>query len=174
MSLQVPLPLTHANQVSQWSSFEVFIWIRKHNDKFGLSQDDLDNIEESPLTGKQLVSKDDEQLCKYWLISIHAARKILKSIINQKIFEKKEEKKNKIFTLSDVLSASRQTPNIQPNWTGGAPRTVVVRNKIPPIKEHIGYLHCIEGVKYQQQMEWKKAIEKFKLGIALLEVTLVD
>merc|ERR1712154_66918 len=37
-----------------------------------------------------------------------------------------------------------------------------------------GYLHCKEGIKYQKDMEWKKAIEKFKLGIALLEVTLME
>merc|ERR1712130_1062757 len=40
--------------------------------------------------------------------------------------------------------------------------------------EHSGYLHCKEGIKYQKDMEWKKAIEKFKLGIALLEVTLME
>lgn len=52
-------------------------------------------------------------------------------------------------------------------WTGGAPRVVVVRNKIPELKEHQGYLHCKEGVQLQRQEEWKKAIEKFNLGIAL-------
>merc|ERR1719474_1719996 len=57
-------------------------------------------------------------------------------------------------------------------WTGGAPRVVVVRNKIPELKEHDGYIHCKEACKLQRQEEWKKAIEKFKLGIAELEVTL--
>eukprot|EP01084_Bolivina_argentea_P317452 550391_1 len=93
MSLQVPLPLTHANQVTQWSSFEVYTWITKHNDKFGLSQDDLDSIEESPLTGKQLMGKDDEQLSQEWAISIHAARKIVKkaSSTQKKATKRKSE-----------------------------------------------------------------------------------
>merc|ERR1712048_750234 len=72
---------------------------------------------------------------------------------------------------SNSQQITQKTVNeVNKNWTGGAPRTIVVRNKIPKFKEHQGYIHCCEGVQFQKQMEWKKAIEKFKLGIALLEV----
>merc|ERR1712228_194388 len=70
--------------------------------------------------------------------------------------------------------SQKTVTEVNKKWTGGAPRTIVVRNKIPKFKEHQGYIHCCEGVAFQKQMEWKKAIEKFKLGIALLEVTLME
>lgn len=90
MSLQVPLPLSHTSRVSEWTSFELYAWITKHHEKFNLSQEDLDSIEESPLSGKQLLQKDDEQLSQEWAISIHAARKIVKKA---NTLQKKAEKR---------------------------------------------------------------------------------
>eukprot|EP01083_Nonionella_stella_P035492 96822_1 len=86
----------------------------------------------------------------------------------------KQEKSHKKERQKSEEEKPRRKSKVNTQWTGGGPRTVVVRNKIPPIKEHAGYLHCKEGVQFQREMEWKKAIEKFKLGIALLEVTLME
>merc|ERR1712228_94597 len=108
MSLQVPLPLKHTNHVDQWSSFEVYAWIAKNHQKFGLSQDDLDSIEESPLTGKQLMSKTDEDLSQEWAISIHAARKVVKKAAS---ITKKAEKRKSEPLITSMLSNGDHTNN---------------------------------------------------------------
>jgi len=46
-----------------------------------------------------------------------------------------------------------------PEWTGGAPRVIVVRNKIGDIKSHEGMIHIRQGIEYQKQEEWKKSSE---------------
>jgi len=59
-----------------------------------------------------------------------------------------------------------------PEWTGGAPRVIVVRNKIGDIKSHEGMIHIRQGIEYQKQEEWKKAVKCYKTGIAILETSL--
>lgn len=70
--------------------------------------------------------------------------------------------------------SSKSKINVNKGWTGGAPRTIVLRNKILPIKLHAGYKSCQEGMKLREEEKYKFAIEKFKIGIALLQVTLLD
>ena len=43
--------------------------------------------------------------------------------------------------------------------TGGAPRTVVVRTKIPPIEEHEGMNHVREGYALQAEGKLKAAVK---------------
>jgi len=62
--------------------------------------------------------------------------------------------------------------NDHPEWTGGAPRVIVVRNKIGDIKSHEGMIHIRQGIEYQKQEEWKKAVKCYKTGIAILETSL--
>eukprot|EP01084_Bolivina_argentea_P200567 342961_1 len=98
-SLQVPLPLSHSTRISAWSSFEVFSWIVKNNEKFGLSQDDIDSIEESPLNGKQLLQKNDEDVSQEWAISIHAARKIVNKALHLERNAKRNRKSEPIINI---------------------------------------------------------------------------
>ena len=79
-----------SNNISRWSADDVYEWISANTDKFGLNQDDLESIAEDPVTGAQLVGKDDEELSQDWALSIHAARKIVRKA--QQIQRKAEKR----------------------------------------------------------------------------------
>ena len=48
----------------------------------------------------------------------------------------------------------------------------VMRRKIRPIEEHEAYTHILAAMEHQEEGKWKDAIKSYKIGIALLEVTL--
>ena len=106
------IQLSHVNRISEWTSFELYTWITKNHEKFNLNQEDLDSIEESPLSGKQLLHKDDEQLSQEWAISIHAARKIVKkaNALERKAEKRKSEPIMGVSDDDDEESGSPVTP----------------------------------------------------------------
>lgn len=76
-SLQFSIPLKGTNNFSKWNEFQVFAWLNQNQEKFDLEADDMDNIDDSHLTGAQLLSKTEDELSVEWVVSIHSVRKIL-------------------------------------------------------------------------------------------------
>jgi len=63
---------------------EIWQWITKHNDKFDLTQDELNIIEKTPLNGTQLIQKKPSELSNEWKINVESAQKILLRIAAEK------------------------------------------------------------------------------------------
>jgi len=71
-------------------------------------------------------------------------------------------------------SDSQRSGNIRLAGGGGGPRTIVYRKKMIDIQEHPGMIPIREAMEAQNQEKYKLALQKYKLGIAMLEVALND
>ena len=109
-SLAVPAKVSKKN-ITEWSASDVLRWIRKYNDKYQLTQEQLEFIEDNPLNGKELLSYKHDTLSEYWKISIDIAKKITQRVVALEVSRRKSEPNINPIDIAKLSNTDNTTNN---------------------------------------------------------------